>query len=177
MATLKSLVDETTNIKNELVECHANLKNTLTEKGISISSSDKIQDLIEKINALEGITNVVSGDDIILIEKTPHTIITSSSYVLTETIPIVTLKGTIKLSVSVTPWSSQINQTYNVKFEYRRDNIVIDTFEKNYSSNDRTVNIIKEFDVLPHSEIRLYFNRGNMTSLKLDSFKVSYNKV
>ena len=177
MATLKTLVDETTNIKNELATCYANLKTNLVEKGLNISNTDKIQDLIEKINALEGITNVVSGDDIILIEKTPHTVITSSSYVLAETIPIVTLKGTIKLSVSVTPWSYQINQTYNVKFEYRRDNIVIDTFEKNYSSNDRTINIIKEFDVLPHSEIRLYFNRGNMTSLKLDSFKVSYNKV
>ena len=29
MATLKNLVDETTNIKNELVECHSNLKNNI----------------------------------------------------------------------------------------------------------------------------------------------------
>ena len=30
MATLKNLVDETTNIKDELKTCHTNLKNNLT---------------------------------------------------------------------------------------------------------------------------------------------------
>ena len=50
MATLKSLVDETTNIKNELVECRNTLKTNLEIKGISIDEQDNIITLIEKIS-------------------------------------------------------------------------------------------------------------------------------
>ena len=49
MATLKNLVDETTNIKNELKECHANLKNSLIEKGVECSEGDKMLSLINKV--------------------------------------------------------------------------------------------------------------------------------
>ena len=37
MSTLKQLVDETTNIKNELKTCHANLKNNLIERVLSVA--------------------------------------------------------------------------------------------------------------------------------------------
>lgn len=50
MATLKNLVHETTNIKNELVECHSNLKNNLIEKGVECSDTDKMSSLIDKVN-------------------------------------------------------------------------------------------------------------------------------
>ena len=53
MATLKSLVDETTNIKDELVECHANLKNTLIKKGVECSDTDKMSNLIDKVENIE----------------------------------------------------------------------------------------------------------------------------
>ena len=49
MATLKQLVDETTNIKNELKTCHTNLKNNLINKGVECSSTDKISNLIDKV--------------------------------------------------------------------------------------------------------------------------------
>lgn len=49
MATLKNLVDETTNIKNELVACHSNLKNSLIEKGVECSEGDKMLSLIDKV--------------------------------------------------------------------------------------------------------------------------------
>ena len=52
MATLKTLVDETTNIKNELKECYSNLKNNLVEKGVECSDSDKMSSLIDKVNEL-----------------------------------------------------------------------------------------------------------------------------
>ena len=54
MATLKNLVDETTNIKNELVACHTNLKNNLSAKGVECSDTDKISSLIDKINNIKG---------------------------------------------------------------------------------------------------------------------------
>ena len=53
MPTLKSLVDETTNIKNELVECHTNLKNNLIEKGVDCNNADKMLNLINKIANIE----------------------------------------------------------------------------------------------------------------------------
>lgn len=53
MTTLKSLVDETTNIKDELVECHTNLKNNLIEKGVECSDADKMPTLINKVNDVE----------------------------------------------------------------------------------------------------------------------------
>lgn len=52
MATLSSLVAETTTIKNNLTNCHTNLKNILKEKGVSVSSSDKMTDLIKKVKSI-----------------------------------------------------------------------------------------------------------------------------
>ena len=49
MSTLKQLVDETTNIKNELITCHANLKTNLIDKGVQILEEDKILNLVRKI--------------------------------------------------------------------------------------------------------------------------------
>ena len=63
MATLKSLVDETSNIKNELVECHTNLKNTLIAKGVECSDTDKISSLIDKIGDITSIASAECGDD------------------------------------------------------------------------------------------------------------------
>ena len=53
MATLKSLVDETTNIKNELVACHDNLSDILTSKNVSDLASDKLSDLVNKVKLLK----------------------------------------------------------------------------------------------------------------------------
>lgn len=53
MSTLKQLVDETTNIKNELKTCHANLKNNLIEKSIECSSTDKLLSLVNKVGEIE----------------------------------------------------------------------------------------------------------------------------
>ena len=53
MATLKSLVDETTNIKDEIVECRDNLRQTLIEKGVECNSQDKMSNLIGKIDNLK----------------------------------------------------------------------------------------------------------------------------
>lgn len=50
MTTLKSLVDETTNIKNEIVECNTNLSRILISKNVEVSEQDKMSDLIEKVD-------------------------------------------------------------------------------------------------------------------------------
>lgn len=63
MATLKSLVDETTNIKNELVTCYSVLKNMLIRKEVAIEENSKLIDLINKVNPLSNGFKAVVGED------------------------------------------------------------------------------------------------------------------
>ena len=70
MATLKSLVDETTNIKNELVECHTNLKNNLIAKGVECSEDDKMSSLVDKIDSIVVSDNAIAGESIQLFNYT-----------------------------------------------------------------------------------------------------------
>ncbi len=53
MDGFKQLVDETSNIKNELVRCHTDLKNNLIDKGVEVTDSDKMSNLIGKIGTIE----------------------------------------------------------------------------------------------------------------------------
>ena len=53
MATLKNLVDEVGNIKNELVTCSNTLKYNLTLKEVSYSGTDKLLSLINKVNDIK----------------------------------------------------------------------------------------------------------------------------
>lgn len=52
-STLKELVDETGIIKNDLVSCRDNLKNNLSNKGIDVATTNKMQALVEKVNEIE----------------------------------------------------------------------------------------------------------------------------
>ena len=65
MSTLKQLVDETTNIKNELITCHANLKNNLIEKGVECSDTDKLLSLVGKVGEIELGKKWASGEHIV----------------------------------------------------------------------------------------------------------------
>ena len=65
MATLKSLVNETTNIKDELKTCHTNLKNNLIAKGVECSDTDKMSSLIDKITLIPSIPlPIKAGNDL-----------------------------------------------------------------------------------------------------------------
>ena len=52
MTPLKNLVDETTIIKDEIVECHSNLSSILTSKNVEVTEEDKMSDLISKVDLL-----------------------------------------------------------------------------------------------------------------------------
>lgn len=65
MTTLKSLVDETSNIKDELVECHTNLKNNLIKKGVECSDADKMPILVDKVRSIKA-SNLVDNSPLIL---------------------------------------------------------------------------------------------------------------
>lgn len=66
MSTLKKLVDETTNIKDELVTCHTNLKNNLITKGVECSDADKLLSLVNKVGEIS--TAIVESSDNVLME-------------------------------------------------------------------------------------------------------------
>ena len=97
MATLKSLVDETSNIKDELKTCHTNLKNNLSSKGVSVSSEDKINNLINKISEINTAPIVVAGNSVTLL-STPKrsTYLQLNSGVLFSFMP--TISGSIRFS-------------------------------------------------------------------------------
>ena len=61
MATLKNLVDETTNIKNELISYHSDFKNNLVDKGVEVLETYKIGDLINSIKDLKNYNFPVEG--------------------------------------------------------------------------------------------------------------------
>ena len=65
MSTLKQLVDETTNIKNELKICHANLKTNLIDKGVECSDTDKLLNLVGKVGEIELGKKWASGEHIV----------------------------------------------------------------------------------------------------------------
>lgn len=65
MSTLKELVNETTNIKDELKTCHANLKTNLIEKGVEYSDTDKLLSLVGKVGEIELGKKWASGEHIV----------------------------------------------------------------------------------------------------------------
>lgn len=62
-----SLVSELNNIADELVECHTNFKDILIKRGVNISNSDRLPNLVEKIKSLKVLTDTpIPSDDIVL---------------------------------------------------------------------------------------------------------------
>ena len=125
MATLKSLVDETTNIKNELVECHTNLKNNLIEKGVDCSDTDKLPVLINKIANIQTIKKSTVGTSATLYQSKPSayaTIIpTSGTGTLIDWISCV--KGGIKVIVRVA--GGNVGYEHTIKLVHYRDSKII----------------------------------------------------
>lgn len=73
MTTLKQLVDEITDIKNELVTCHSKLKSNLTDKGIKVLSNDKMLNLINNVSNIVTPKTVRAGNSNILVSMIPST--------------------------------------------------------------------------------------------------------
>ena len=62
MATLKNLVDETTNIKNNIVRCRDTLKQILIDKKIEgLENENKLSTLVDKINILDDYSPNILG--------------------------------------------------------------------------------------------------------------------
>ena len=131
MATLKNLVDETTNIKNELITCHTNLRNNLIAKGVECSDTDKMTSLIDKVDSLNVIKGSASPGEVLFI------LFDKKEYAPTkQTTPILTSqKVKIEGGYRVQFTCGSINNVvikYGVK--HMRNNTVVSQKMFNYSS-------------------------------------------
>ena len=147
MATLKSLVDETTVIKNELKSCHTNLKNNLIAKGVVCSGSDKVSDLVNKINKITSISSVVCGDN--YIERVDNNVYyPNSTYVSVEKMPLIVsytnfkFKGNYRLSI---PFYGSGSTTWMFVY-HKRGSETVKVVENSSGANGVTV-VIDLIDV------------------------------
>lgn len=171
MATLKELVNETTNIKNNIITCKNNLKNNLNSKGISCSDADTLTSLINKVNSI--------GDkiDIKVLTSLPSTVVNNQIVIITNNsnelnsqvyftnsgtaIPV----GKLGISYSIT----ENEKVLNLNFGNTLAKIYLD---KAYKNNNGKLNSVKcylgkegkwikvsdttEFIYLPSSSIDKY---------------------
>lgn len=126
MATLKNLIDETTNIKNELKTCYTNLKNNLVSKGVVVASSDKISNLINKTSSLYNIQNVVAGTKLRLLDDS-----TVYGGVIDEKINTLTYNLQDAQSLRLSCYIKYYNASGTITFKVNhiRDASIINTYE------------------------------------------------
>ena len=154
MATLKKLVNETTNIKNELAVCYSNLKNNLSDKGVECSATDKMLNLINKINYIQQSYNVVAGNGIVLYEFSN---ISHNIYKKAYTYNIFcSVNGSFRFN-----YKGHSTQAYNAaicEVSIIRDGIVINTIKKellntSFVEISQDINEVKYGDIF---NIKLY---------------------
>ena len=140
MATLKSLVDETTNIKNELKTCHATLKNNLIEKGVECSEDDKILDLITKVESLTNYTAFPGTSIVLATRPTRYTCPSSYGHFYNYT---VVHGGGLRISWYMQNYvnGNACNKAY-IKFNVVRNGVTIQTIERNHHQSTLTQDFI-----------------------------------
>ena len=78
MPNLNDLTNEITNIKNDIVTCHSNLKNKLIDKGVEVTD-EKLSGLIDKVDEIKGGGNILpewcysSSEDCLLYDPSTNT--------------------------------------------------------------------------------------------------------
>ena len=148
MATLKSLVDETSNIKNELDECHTNLKTNLVAKGVECSATDKMLNLINKINYIQQSYNVVAGNDVILYKFSDNS---HNIYQKTYTYNIFcSVNGSFRFNYK--GYSTQPSNPAICEASIIRNGIIINKIKKELL-NTSFVNISQDIDEVKYGDI------------------------
>ena len=141
MATLKKLVNETTNIKNELKTCYTNLKNNLIAKGIECSNTDKMFNLISKINNIVVGDNVIVGETIQLFNYTSAGAINIKKgdvFKITSNV-----NGSIKIKINYI--SSTVGSTSSLNIDLVREDSIVSS--KTFTLNKYGSYIVIEYDL------------------------------
>ena len=147
MATLKNLVDETTNIKNELVTCHSNLYNALIEKGVDILPTDskKMSNLIEKVKSIKAYPSRVNvGDNHSVFFDSTTYLETGLSYVDVVSFSNFVIPGNYRASI----YAKTRDSTYKgyVRVEHRRNGEVIASKTGYTKTTDYSYKFVVDFE-------------------------------
>ena len=166
MATLKSLVDETTNIKNELVDCHSNLKNNLIEKGVECSDTDKMSSLIDKVSEIQTPNTVTVSD-------TKIDVITdlSNQYLNTFSFNrMINVVGDIRVffTLSAVTWNSMGYMNVDLV----RNGVVIDS--KSFSTH-QSVDCVVDFSEVKATDILKFYETSGL--LKIGYVYLGYEYI
>ena len=121
MATLKSLVDETTNIKNELKTCHSNLKNNLIQKGVTCSDNDKISTLINRVGEISTVKFIAGNSCTVYSNNNKYKGLKGDQFIGTFEV-----KGDIK-SIRLTARGCSTGAAFGVgvKFKVNRNGVIV----------------------------------------------------
>ena len=176
MSTLKNLVNETTNIKNELAECHNNLKNNLIEKGVECSDSDKISNLIDKISTIAHVIRVDKGSGSIY-ENSNSKAYTVNAEVLHDSY-VVRVPGTI--TAAIKGWSD-VSNNHDIIVRTERNGVVV--FDKTTSissyneTSPKTVSFAIQ-DIKSGDIVKAYIKKGVFGShFTVTNFKITGNYI
>ena len=80
MTTLKKLVDETTNIRNEIVNCYSSLKTNLTNKYVEVSNNDKLSSLISKVLDIKIYQKIAGTEKVYMSDSNEYSSYNTSSF-------------------------------------------------------------------------------------------------
>lgn len=132
-STLKELVDETTVIKNDLVNCRDNLKNNLSDKGVDVASVNKMQELVNSIPKLKVLPKEVGiGENLfILVGGWLGTYSTDWYLIGRKTCKI---NGSYRVHTQFT--SEKYGYRVYAKHVHKRGNVIIDA--KEFSTDDQS---------------------------------------
>ena len=174
MATLKNLVDETTTIKDELVTCHSNLKNNLTEKGIECSDADKMSSLIDRVRNI-ATAHFTVGDDVTVHTDNSENFyskVTEYTYYPFEYVFI--CDGGYRVSIDYKSTQASYN-SYNKFVIIDMNDIVV--FEKEFFGNHTSyINVVADIvDVKKGYKLKVMGKTGYSSAVYAKNLKVLCN--
>ena len=175
MATLKSLVDETSNIKNELKACHTNLKNNLIAKGVECSDNDKLSSLIDKVTTLKYVKYVAGDTTQLYKNETTYVacVYDKANHVASGTKLCSYISSNDMKSVRLKAYTENYGSYYGMKFVVKivRSGSVIATHSFDIGGRDNQKNILnisKDItDIKINDSIDFYvtYNNENLANL------------
>lgn len=163
MATLKNLVDETTNIKNELVICHAELLKNINNLGINALNNDKILTLINKLENINPSKKVVASENVLsgMVKEGSGITVRGKEYVVVGRFYI-GLNGSIRVSTSLSSQNS--NVTGYMVFNLIRNGSI------QYSSNQFTTKAEKVYCSYDFGDVE----NGDIIEISVKTSHTSY---
>lgn len=132
MATLKNLVDETTNIRNEIANCYSNLKTNLTNRNVEVLNSDKLSSLISKVLDIKTYQKVAGTEKVYMSDSNEYLSSNTSSFEKLKTYEINDSFSSARFNFTNTSGGGSI------KCEYVQDGKILRTTQYNAGTPDIT---------------------------------------